>query len=98
MLWPVVILLALLIPLTVVVLDSPLVRAWVERRMGSGGPGSTPEIQELAKKVACLETELDTMTKQVVQLQEEHQFMQRLLEDPTKRQSPSKGSSGTSAG
>jgi chaperonin cofactor prefoldin len=66
--------------------------------MGAGGPDSAPALQELAKKVAYLETDLDTITKQVAQLQEEHQFMQRLLEDPTKRQSPSKGSSGTSGG
>ena len=98
MLWPAVILIALLIPLTAIVLDSPVVRAWVERRTGAGGAGSQPALDELAKKVAYLEADVDTMTKQVAQLQEEHQFMQRLLEDPTKRQSPSKGSSGTSAG
>jgi len=98
MLWPVVILIALLIPLTVVVLDSPVVRTWVERRHGVGGAGATPELEELAKKVAYLETDLDTVTKQLAQLQEEHQFLQRLLEDPTKRQSAPKGTSGTSAG
>ncbi len=98
MFWPAVILIALLIPLSAIVLDSPVFRAWVERRQGMGGPGATPEIQELAKKVAYLETDLDTVTKQLAQLQEEHQFLQHLLEDPTKRQSASKGTSGTSSG
>ena len=98
MLWPAVILIALLIPLAAIVLDSPVVRAWVERRHGAGGTDATPELQELAKKVAYLETDLDTVTKQLAQLQEEHQFVQRLLEDPTKRQSASKGTSGTSSG
>lgn len=98
MLWPAVILIALLIPLTAIVLDSPVVRAWVERRHGIGGPEASPELAELEKKVSCLEADLDTVTKQLAQLQEEHQFLQRLLEDPTKRQSASKGTSGTSAG
>lgn len=91
MLWPVVILIALLIPLTAIVLDSPVVRSWVERKQGLGGTGASPELEELAKKVAVLETDLDTVTRQLAQLQDEHQFVQRLLEDPTKRQAATKG-------
>ncbi len=91
MLWPLVILVALMIPLTAIVLDSPVVRAWVERRHG-GGAGTPPEIEELSKKVAYLETDLETVTRQLAQLQEEHQFLQRLLEDPTKRQAAQKAS------
>ena len=91
MLWPAVILIALLIPLTAIVLDSPVVRAWVERRHGSGAFAPTPELEELAKKVAVLETDLDNVTRQLTQLQEEHQFLQRLLEDPNRRQAAPKG-------
>ncbi len=91
MLWPAVILIALLIPLTAIVLDSPVVRAWVERRHGGDGTGAPPELAELAKKVAYLEADLDTVTRQLSQLQEEHQFLQKLLEDPTKRPSATKG-------
>lgn len=91
MLWPAVILIALLIPLTAIVLDSPVVRAWVERRHGGGGLEATPELEELAKKVAVLEADLDTVTRQLAQLQEEHQFLQRLLEDPNRRQAAPKG-------
>ena len=75
---------ALMIPLTAIVLDSPVVRAWVERMHGGAVEGSA-DLKELAKKVAILETDLDTVTRQLAQLQEEHQFMQRLLEDPAQR-------------
>jgi len=98
MLWPVVILIALLIPLTAIVLDSPVVRTWVERRSGAGGPEGTPALEELSKKVACLEADLDTVTRQLAQLQDEHQFLQHLLEDPTKRQAASKGITEKSGG
>ena len=91
MLWPLVILVALMIPLTAIVLDSPVGRGGVERRHG-GGAGTPPEIEELSKKVAYLETDLETVTRQLAQLQEEHQFLQRLLEDPTKRQAAQKAS------
>jgi len=90
MLWPLVILVALMIPLTAIVLDSPVVRAWVERRHGSGAPVSQPELEEMAKKVGVLEADLDAVTRQLAQLQEEHQFLQRLLEDPTRRQAATK--------
>jgi len=89
MLWPLVILVALMIPLTAIILDSPVVRAWVERRHGGAAP-SLPELEEMAKKVGVLEADLDAVTRQLAQLQEEHQFMQRLLEDPTRRQNASK--------
>lgn len=91
MLWPAVILIALLIPLAAIVLDSPVVRTWVERRHGGDGGEAPPQLAELAKKVAYLEADLDTVTRQLTQLQEEHQFLQRLLEDPTRRPAAAKG-------
>lgn len=75
---------ALMIPLTAIVLDSPVVRAWAERMHGAPLEGGA-DIRELSKKVSVLEADLETVTRQLAQLQEEHQFMQRLLEDPTKR-------------
>ena len=89
MLWPMVILVALMIPLTAIVLDSPVVRAWVERRQHAD-PLERPELEEMAKKIGVLEADLDTVTRQLAQLQEEHQFLQRLLEDPAKRQAAQK--------
>jgi len=84
MLWAVVILVALMIPLTAIVLDSPVVRAWVDRMHGGEIEG-TPEVKELSKKVGIIEAELESVTRQLAQIQEEHQYMQRLLEDPAQR-------------
>lgn len=87
MVWA-VILVALLIPLAAVVLDSPVVRAFIERRAGLGGDsdGAASELRELARKVAVLEAELEAVNRQLSDMQEEHQFIQRLLEDPAVRQ------------
>ena len=75
---------ALMIPLTAIVLDSPVVRAWVERMQGGKLEGGT-DLKELSKKVGILETELETVGRQLAQIQEEHQYMQRLLDDPAHR-------------
>jgi hypothetical protein len=75
---------ALMIPLTAIVLDSPVVRAWVERMHGASvEPGA--DVKELVKRVGTLESEVEAMTRQLTQVQEEHQYMQRLLEDPARR-------------
>ncbi len=75
---------ALMIPLTAIVLDSPVVRAWVERMHGTSvEPGA--DLKELAKKVGILESEVEAVTRQLAQIQEEHQYMQRLLGDPAQR-------------
>jgi hypothetical protein len=94
MIWGAVVLIALLIPLTAIVLDSPVIRAWAERHHGSA-VGAGPE---LSNRIANLETDLDAVTRQLAQLQDEHQFLQRLLEDPTKRQAAAKGHSESDAG
>jgi hypothetical protein len=75
---------ALLIPLSAIVLDSPVVRAWVERMQG-GKLEEGADLKELSKKVGILETEIETVNRQLAQIQEEHQYMQRLLEDPAHR-------------
>ena len=46
------------------------------------GLGFVEAVEDLAKRVGVLETELEAMAKQLGQLQEEHQFVQRLLENP----------------
>jgi uncharacterized protein YicC (UPF0701 family) len=75
---------ALLIPLSAIVLDSPVVRAWVERMQG-GKLEEGADLKELSKKVGILESEIETVNRQLAQIQEEHQYMQRLLEDPAHR-------------
>jgi hypothetical protein len=97
MIWGAVVLIALLIPLTAIVLDSPVFRLWVERRHGGAG-GAVPEVEELSHRVADLESDLETVTRQLTQLQDEHQFLQRLLEDPTRRQALAKGTPEDAAG
>jgi len=97
MIWGAVVLIALLIPLTAIVLDSPVIRVWMERRHGGAGAAG-PAVEELSNRVADLETDLDTVTRQLAQLQDEHQFLQRLLEDPTRRQAVAKGSPEDPAG
>lgn len=80
---------ALMIPLTAIVLDSPVIRAWVERMHGGAVEGGE-DLKELAKKVGILETEIETVTRQLAQIQEEHQYMQRLLDDPARREAAPK--------
>ena len=83
MVW-LVIFAALMIPFAAVVLDSPVVRSFVDRRHGD--PDSpNGGVKELAEKVGVLEAELEAVTKQLAQVQEEQQFLQRLIEDPATR-------------
>ncbi|HEX9581347.1 MAG TPA: hypothetical protein VF970_09615 [Gemmatimonadales bacterium] len=70
-----ILIVALLIPILAIVMDSPALRGALERRLGS------PQIKELSDKVAVLEDEVDDLSRAVQLLREETQFMQRLLED-----------------
>jgi uncharacterized SAM-binding protein YcdF (DUF218 family) len=78
-----ILLVALLIPIMGIVVDSPIGRA-LARRL-EGPQEIPPALNELAKKVELLEAEVDDLTRSVQTLQEENQFLQRLLEDPTQR-------------
>ncbi|HEU4682338.1 MAG TPA: hypothetical protein VFS51_11355 [Gemmatimonadales bacterium] len=86
-----ILLVALLIPIIGIVVDSPIGRALARRLEG---PQQTPlALSELAKKVELLEAEVDDLMRSVQSLQEENTFLQRLLEDPAQRSSlpPPKG-------
>jgi hypothetical protein len=78
-----VLLVALLIPIMGIVVDSPIGRA-LARRL-EGPQAIPPALEELAKKVELLEAEVDDLTRSVQALQDENMFLQRLLEDPTHR-------------
>ena len=69
------VLVALLIPILGIVIDSPIGRAFARRLEGP----------DLAKKIELLEADVDDLTRSVQALQEENVFLQRLLEDPTQR-------------
>ena len=88
MVW-LVIFVALMIPLTAVVLDSPVVRSFVDRR-GGGDSRVPPGIKELSEKVGVLEAEIEVVNRQLAQLQEEHQFLQQRIEDPARAPSAPK--------
>ncbi|MGH7579692.1 MAG: hypothetical protein ACREM9_05930 [Gemmatimonadales bacterium] len=78
-----ILLVALLIPIMGIVVDSPIGRALARRLEG---PREVPPgLDELAKKVDLLEAEVDDLTRSVQALQDENAFLQRLLGDPTSR-------------
>lgn len=78
-----IVLAALLIPVAVVLVDSPIGRA-LARRL-EGPHAAPPEVATLAKRVEMLESELDDLSRAVDTLKEDNQFLQRLLEDGSAR-------------
>ena len=77
--------LALLIPVTAIALNSPIAKAYSERlRHRDLGPtGNPPEVARLERQVAQLEGDLDSANKRIARIEEEQQFVLRLLEDKT---------------
>jgi hypothetical protein len=78
-----ILLVALLIPIMGIVVDSPIGRA-LARRL-EGPRDIPPGLEDLAKKVDLLEAEVDDLTRSVQALQDENAFLQRLLGDSTPR-------------
>jgi len=76
-------LVALLIPILGIVVDSPIGRALARRLEG---PQETPpDVVALAKRVELLEAEVDDLNRGMQSLQDENAFLQRLLADPSSR-------------
>jgi hypothetical protein len=73
-----VLLVALMIPIIGIVIDSPIGRA-LARRL-EGPEQIPPALVDLAKKVDLLEAEVDDLNRAVKSLEEESQFLHRLLE------------------
>jgi hypothetical protein len=80
-----VLLVALLIPIIGLVLDSPVGRALARRLEGPEQPAA---IGDLARRVEVLETELEEMQRGLKAVEEENQFLQRLLEEQPGRTLP----------
>ncbi len=78
-----ILLVALLIPIIGIVVDSPIGRA-LARRL-EGPQATPPALSDLAKKVELLEAEVDDLMRSVQALQDENAFLQRLLEEPSQR-------------
>lgn len=81
-----ILLVALLIPILGIVVDSPIGRA-LARRL-EGPQVTPPALADLAKKVDLLEAEVDDLMRSVQSLQDENAFLQRLLEDPQRSTLP----------
>ena len=76
MFWYVIVLLILLIPLLAIVLDSQLGRA-LAQRLEHGRIGSGDDV--MAERVGFLEGEVDRLNSEISKLQEESDFLTRLL-------------------
>jgi hypothetical protein len=81
----VALIIVLLVPIMAIMMDSPIGRA-LARRLEGPVEAAPPPLVELAKKVQLLEAEIDDLHRSVEVLQEENQFMQKLLEDGGRRQ------------
>ena len=79
-------LVALLIPILGIVVDSPIGRALARRLEG---PQTTPpDVAALAKRVELLEAEVDDLNRNLQTVQDENAFLQRLLSDPSRSTLP----------
>ena len=78
---------ALLIPITAILVDSPLGRSFARRLDGHTDAQGSPDVRELQRKVDVLEAEVEEMRSTLSATREEVQFVQRLLEKP-KNQPP----------
>ena len=87
----VVLLVALMIPITAILVDSHLGRSMARRLEGGDGGGadrgggSSAGMRQLERRVEVLETDLEELNRSITGMREELQFVQRLLEDPRKK-------------
>jgi hypothetical protein len=81
-----ILLVALMIPIVGILVDSPIGRA-IGRRL-EGPEHTTPQLADLIRKVEVLESEVEDLTQPVEGLKEENQFFQRLLEEGGSRPLP----------
>ncbi|HEY6853812.1 MAG TPA: hypothetical protein VI139_06175 [Gemmatimonadales bacterium] len=79
---------ALMIPIVAILIDSPVGRA-LGRRLEGSGDGAGANVQQLQRKVEVLETDVEDLTRQLTGLRDEVQFVQRLLDDPNRKKKSS---------
>jgi hypothetical protein len=75
---------ALMIPIAAILLDSPLGRS-LARRLDTQGDGAGGGVRGLEQRVDGLEADLQDLSRSIAGMREELQFVQRLLEDPEKK-------------
>lgn len=83
----VILIVALLIPVAAILVDSPLGKS-VARRMDGRVDGPAPELRDVQRKVELLETEVEELNRSIAGMRDELQFVQRLLEDPRRKSPP----------
>jgi len=77
---------ALMIPITAILVDSPLGRSLARRLEGQGnGGGGGTDLPELRRRMEAVESDLEEVNRSLTGMREELQFMQRLLEDPNRK-------------
>ena len=90
MLWMILVIAILFVPIMAILIDSPIGRA-LARRLEGSSEVAPPPLVDLAKKVELLESEIDDLHRSVEALQEENQFMQKLLQEAPRRGELPKG-------
>jgi len=83
----IILIVALMIPVAAILVDSPLGRSVARRLEGGAGTGAgpAPELRDLQRKVESLETEVEDLNRTLAGMRDEMQFVQRLLEDPHRK-------------
>ena len=81
----IILIVALMIPVAAILVDSPLGRSVARRLEGGAAAGPAPELRDLQRKVDALETELEDLNRTLAGMRDELQFVQRLLEDPHRK-------------
>jgi hypothetical protein len=82
----VILLVALMIPIAAILADSPLGRS-IARRLEGRAEAVDGAVQVLERRIAVLESDLEDLSRSIVGMRDELQFLQRLLEDPKKKSS-----------
>lgn len=77
----IILLVALMIPILAIVMDSPVLRHLVESRHGLK-PG---QMEDLSRKVSALEDQVDDLARAIEGIKEEQQFLHQLLENPDRQ-------------
>jgi len=85
-LFAVILLVALMIPIAAILVDSPLGRS-IARRLEGQPSGNDGDMKAMERRLAVLESEMEDLTRSVGGMRDELQFMQRLLEDPNRKRS-----------
>ncbi len=82
----VILLVFLMIPILAIVLDSPVLHRLVESRKAGGLTAG--DVEDMKKRLAVLEDEVDDLGRSIQLLKDDTQFIQRLLESAEEKSAP----------